>query len=91
MREKILERARLKFGQRRFEEIMGELWLQSGRLEARVVAGGRLDAVLAEWEGRFRRDVEEGRHQEGGARQRDMRFSEYDSKGDLTEHVERSF
>lgn len=77
MDETILTRAKELFGEQRFEEIMGELWLQRERLAARVAGGTGLDAVLREWEGRFRRDTEEGRYRAGrNRRDRVIRFSE---------------
>lgn len=105
MEDSILQRAKELFGEDRFEEIMGELWLQRERLATRAAAGN-LDAVLREWENRFRCDVEEGRHRAGrgaaGGRRRDARFSELrnevDESGDgatvedlLTPHVRRRF
>lgn len=78
MDEKIFATARKIFGERRFEELMGQLWLDRDRLVER--ARGRVSAlprVLREWEDRFRRDVEEGRFRRGrNKRARVMRFSE---------------
>jgi hypothetical protein len=84
MDEIILTRAKELFGEKRFEEIMGELWLQRERLTARALARG-LDAVLREWENRFRRDTEEGRRRVGrNRRERVLRFSELDDSPDAS-------
>ena len=80
----VLIRAKELFGEKRFEEIMGELWLQKDKILNRAILkawpedpAGALDAVLREWENRFRRDHEEGRHRVGrNRRQRVTRFSE---------------
>lgn len=77
MDELILARAKEIFGEKRFEEIMGELWLQRDTLLSRAAGRGGLDSVLREWENRFRRDVEEGRYRVGrNSRHRVVRFSE---------------
>jgi hypothetical protein len=84
MEDKILQRAKEIFGEHRFEEIMGELWLQRARILERAILkawpedpAGALDAVLREWEDRFRRDTEEGRVQDkAGRRRRVLRFCE---------------
>ena len=77
MEDLILQRARELFGEKRFEEIMGELWLQRDTLASRAAGRGDLTSVLREWENRFRRDVEEGRVQnKAGQRRRVLRFSE---------------
>ena len=84
--DKILERAKEIFGESRFEEIMGELWLQRAALERRARRGS-LDVVLREWENRFRRDVEEGRYcVNKNQRRRVARFSELPDEADATEH-----
>jgi len=77
MEDKILQRAKEIFGEHRFGEIMGELWLQREALAARAAGRRGLDAVLREWEDRFRRDTEEGRVQDkAGRRRRVLRFCE---------------
>lgn len=72
--------AKKLFGQRRFEEIMGELWLQERRiLERAGPEPADMARVLLEWEDRFRRDVEEGRYQyPRGRRNRVTRLSEFE-------------
>jgi len=95
MRQKFLRVAREIFGERRFEEIQGELWLDYPRLKARLLE--YLPAILREWENRFRRDSEEGRVQTGSTRKRVTRFSELDPDGKsgrldgLVEHIRRKF
>jgi hypothetical protein len=77
MDETILTRAKELFGETRFEEIMGELWLQREVLTTRAAGRRGLDTVLREWENRFRRDTEEGRVQnKAGHRRRILRLSE---------------
>lgn len=75
MEQKILETAKEIFGDERFQELSGALWLDAARIWARVRP--ELVRILKEWENRHRRDVEGGffRHK-GGGRQRAVRLSE---------------
>lgn len=90
MNEKIRQAAIKLFGKRRFEEIMGQLWLDQSAILARVDEPEDIYPVLLEWENRFKRDIEEGRYRVGrNRRHRVMRFSEMlppsrDSKMDLS-------
>lgn len=76
--------ARKLFGEDRFQEIMGELWIQERRiLERAGPEPAELARVLLEWEDRFHRDVEEGRYQHPrGRRNRVMRVSEVEKFDD---------
>lgn len=85
MDDKILSTARKLFGERRFAELVGELWLQRSRIWDRWRRdGGELAHILIEWEDRFRRDIEEGRYQvERCKRRRVIRFSEMEGEEPL--------
>lgn len=78
MEKKIFSMARKIFGERRYEEMLGQLWLDRDRLVERV--GGRsstIPSVLREWAERYARDVEQGRFRVGrNRRHRILRFSE---------------
>lgn len=71
MEQEILTVAKKCFGESRYEEVLGQLWIDLPQLTRKILH------ILREWEDRQRRDVEEGqfRHRRKG-RQRAIRFSE---------------
>ena len=79
------------FGRKRFEEVMGELWLGRAGIRRSVRGGVDLEVALRRWEDHFRRCTEEGRYREGrnGRRRRVARFSELSGAPDG--HVRESF
>lgn len=83
--------ARELFGQRRYEEISGALWLARSRLARLVTLKNHAKVVVARWEEHFRRVVEEGRYREGrsGRKRRVARMSEIDFS--VETHVRRQF
>jgi hypothetical protein len=93
MRDKILAKAQEIFGESRFEELSGQLWLERDVIKARWDAA--LVRILQEWASRFRRDVEEGRHRagagSGGGRRRVARFSELEIDPDRLHFYRRKF
>lgn len=94
MDQKILKAAKELFGRRRFEEILGELWLQLARIKRAVRRGTALEVVLRRWEDHFRRCGEEGRYREGrnGRKRRVMRMSELEERGGSVDgHARLSF
>ena len=91
--------AREIFGKRRFEEIVGELWLCRDRVGRSARRLGDTELALRRWECDFRRDTEQGRYREGknGRRRRVARFSELEQPGGqggggpVEDHVRRAF
>ena len=93
--DRILVAARELFGNRRFEEICGELWLCRARIRRSVRRGVALEVALRRWEDEFRRCSEEGRYREGrnGRRRRVARFSELEDRGPgaIEDHLRGAF
>ncbi len=98
----ILDRARKLFGEERFQECAGQIWLDLPWIMRRMARRRPLDSILKEWEDRYRRDVEEGRYQQGHRRHRVSRFSELAGADDrrrggasveasITQHARRTF